>query len=216
MLARSVNAPQSCLKDSPSLCFRFRSLYLSNVTFGGSLQTSSKKSQNSLKEIDRIFTLGFVWENTFSLHFRVLETGWTLNFCHFQHVSTLRNFSFVGHSFLFLVVLFFASRLARSFFDSLPVDYSRTRIWLFGTSGPLRLPMSRFSFAMMANWNWSLQWIQECGSSIVWFVQNARFPRKFDPADCAIINYFNFNPDYVQVCTLTNDMLLRHNKLFQC
>ena len=64
VLARSVNAPQKCSKGSLSLCFRFGSLYLSSVTFGGLLEARCRRSKNSSKEIDNILTLWFFWENT--------------------------------------------------------------------------------------------------------------------------------------------------------
>ena len=51
---------------------------------------------------------------------------------------------------------------------------------------------------MVANRNWSLQCIQEHGGSIVWFGQNAEIPRRFDSLDCATLNFYDVNPEYVQ------------------
>ena len=50
-----------------SLCFRFKSLYLSNVIFGGLLKSEFNRSQNSQIE-------GFCWAKTLLLRSRILRT----------------------------------------------------------------------------------------------------------------------------------------------
>ena len=54
--------------------------------------------------------------------------------------------------------------------------------------GSLRLSMSKFSFAIIAKWNWSIQLFHWVGGSTVWFGQKAGIPRRFESVvDCAII-----------------------------
>ena len=55
-LAISAKAPQICSRDYLSRCFRFNNLCRSNVTFVFLTKAIAKKSQNSLKEICKIFT----------------------------------------------------------------------------------------------------------------------------------------------------------------
>ena len=47
--------------------------------------------------------------------------------------------------------------------------------------------MSKFSLAMMARWNWSIQLVDWVGGSTVWFSQKAGVPRRFESVDCAIL-----------------------------
>ena len=100
-------------------------------------------------------------------------------FSSFIHFSSAASCCFI--EFLFLVSL-----LAQSVSSSLPVVCSKIGICVSGTSG-LLIFMSRISFAYIAHWNWSLHWVQECGSSKVRFVQKWEIPRTFDTFDCAII-----------------------------
>ena len=54
--------------------------------------------------------------------------------------------------------------------------------------GSLQLSMSKFSFAIIAKWNWSIQLFHWVGGSTVWFGQKAGIPRRFESVvDCAII-----------------------------
>ena len=55
--AISAKAPQNCSSDYLSHCFRFSSLCRSNVTFVFITKAIARESQNSLKEICKIFTL---------------------------------------------------------------------------------------------------------------------------------------------------------------
>ena len=90
-------------------------------------------------------------------------------------------------SYCFIAFLFLVSLLVLSVSDWLPVVSSNIGICVSGTSGPLRLSMSRFFSAIIANWNCWLHWVQECDSSTVWFGQKEGIPRTFDSFDCAII-----------------------------
>ena len=77
---------------------------------------------------------------------------------------------FSAASYCSIAFLFLVSLLAQFVSTSLPVVCSKIGICVSGTSG-LLIDMSRISFAIIANWNWSLHWVQECGSSKVWFGQ---------------------------------------------
>ena len=138
--------------------------------------------QNSENDIARILTLGFFCVKTLfpslprsrnkidrsflSASVRLIP----LNFL----FSSLISFSSVD-SYCFIALLLLLSLLAFSASDSLPVACSKIGICVSGISGPCRLSKSRFSFAMIANWNWSLHWVQACGGSTVWFGQKGEF-----------------------------------------
>ena len=48
--------------------------------------------------------------------------------------------------------------------------------------------MSKFSFAIIAKWNWSIQLFHWVGGSTVWFGQKGGILRRFESVvDCAII-----------------------------
>ena len=194
VLAKSVSAPQNCSYDSRSFCLRFSSLYLSNVVLGGLLNAVSSNIQNSVNEIATFFTRGLFWAKTL---FPLLPSaknkiGWSflsasarlipLNFL----FSSLNRFS-SATSYCFIAILLPVSLLALYVSDLLPLICSRIVVFLSGTSGPLRLSMFRFFFAIIANWNWSLHWVQECGGSRVWFGQKEGIPRTIDWFDCTII-----------------------------
>ena len=179
VLARSVRAPQKCSYDSRSFCFRFNNLYLSNVVLGGLLNAASSRVQNSENFIAKILTLGFFCVKTLfpslpkarikidrsflSLSVRLIP----LNFLFF---SLIRFSS--ADSYCFIAFLFLLSLLAPSASDSLPVACSKIGICVSVISGPCRLSKSRFSLAMIANWIWSLHWVQACG---VWLGQKGKF-----------------------------------------
>ena len=55
-LAISAKAPQNCLRDFLSRCFRFSNLCRSNVTFVFLTKAIARKPQNFFNEICKIFT----------------------------------------------------------------------------------------------------------------------------------------------------------------
>ena len=93
--------------------------------------------------------------------------------------SSLIRFSSAA-AYYFIAFLFLVSILVLSVSDSLPVTCSKMGICVSGTSAPFRLSMSSFSLAIIANWNWSLIWVQESGGSRVWVGQKEGIPRTFD------------------------------------
>ena len=199
VLTRSLNTPQIASKNSLSLCFRFKSLYLSNATFESSLTARSKRSRFSLKKMDIILTPKFFWQIIFFLYSHGLEIRW---------ISASYRLPLFSHSepkiFFSSLTLFSSGPLHRvpsqSYFK--PSDWLppfRTHFLYIimrlgsGFLGPLvhsscQCPLM-LSFAMIVNWNWSLQCVQERSGSIVWFYQNAEIPRRFDSFDCATVNY---------------------------
>ena len=206
VLARSVSAPQNCSYDSRSFCFRFSSLYLSNVVLGGLLNAASSRVQNSENDIARILTLGFFCVKTLFPSFSRARNKIDRSFLSASVRLIPLNFLFSllirfssADSYCFIALLFLLSLLAFSASDSLPVACSKIGICVSGISGPCRLSKSRFSFAMIANWNWSLHWVQACGGSRVWLGQQGGITRTFESFECAIINYSNSMVLYVQV-----------------
>ena len=206
VLARSARAPQNCSYDSRSFCFRFYNFYLSNVVLGGLLNAAFSRVQNSENVIAKILTLRFfcvkilfpslprarneIDRSFLSASVRLIPLVFLL--------SSLIRFS-LADSYCFVASLFLLSLLALSASDSLPVACSKIGICVSGISGPCRLSKSRFSLAMIANWNWSLHWVQACGGSRVWLGQKGGIPRMFESFDCAIINYSNSMSRYVQL-----------------
>ena len=69
-----------------------------------------------------------------------------------------------------------------------PVRLFKIGIVVSDSKGSFRLSMSKFSLAMMARWNWSIQLVHWVGVSILWFGQKAAgIPRRIESVDCAII-----------------------------
>ena len=175
VLARTVSAPQNCSYDSRSFSFRFNNLYLSNVVLGG----LPSRVQNSVENVmAKILTLGFFYVKTLfpslpkdrnKIDRSFLSASVRLIPLNFFFSSLIRFSS--ADSYSFIAFLFLLSLLALSASDSLPVACSKIGICVSGISGPCRLSKSRFSFAMIANWNWSLHWVQACGGSSVWLGQ---------------------------------------------
>ena len=98
VIANSVKAPQNCSYDSQSFCLRFSSLYLSNVVLGGLLNAVSSNVQNSINEIAKIFTRGFLSAKTLLPLLPSAENKIGLSFCRLQLVSSHWIFSFLRWS----------------------------------------------------------------------------------------------------------------------
>ena len=100
-------------------------------------------------------------------------------------VSRLKSFS-PNFRRLALILCFWPAWFYRvSFSESWAVSI----IWVV-VSDPnfsFRISMSKFSLAMMARWNWSIQLVDWVGGSTVWFSQKAGVPRRFESVDCAIL-----------------------------
>ena len=153
ILTKFVNARQTCTKDSRSLCLRFRSLYLSKVVFGGLLKAVSNKSQNS----------GTNRWNFYPWVFR-------------RRVVRIKPMVTSYKLLLFSSFSFFIDTLLLGSFNCFFVAF-------FPSFPTLRLSMSWYFFAIIANWNWLLLWVQECGGSMVWFWLNEGINRGFDSLD---------------------------------
>ena len=182
VLAKYVRAPQKCSHDSRSFCFRFNNLYLSIVVLGGLLNAASSKVQKSKKVIAKILTLVFFCVKTLfpslpkarnKIDRSFLSASVRLIPLNFLFSSLIRFSS--ADSYCFIAFLFLFSLLALSVSDSLPFACSKIGICVSGISGPCRLSKSRFSLAMIANWNWSFHWVQACGGSRVWLGQKGKF-----------------------------------------
>ena len=81
LFAISASAHQKCSNDSLSLCFLFKSLCLSKVTFVVLTNAKDKFSQISLKKICRTLTLVNFWPNIFFPSFPRAKHSMDLSFC---------------------------------------------------------------------------------------------------------------------------------------
>ena len=149
---KSLRAPQICSYDSRSFYLLLIILYLSNVVLGGLLKAASSRDQNSVKEIAKI-SLKTLFPSLPRARNKIerifLSASVRLIPLNFLFSSLIRFSS--AASYCFIAFLFLVSLLSLSVSDLLPVTYSRMGICFSGASGPCRLSMSRFFFAIIAN-----------------------------------------------------------------
>ena len=170
MLPRIVRTTHD-LFASDLVVYIFRTWYWAVCSM---LRLVSSRVQNSENDIARILTLGFFCVKTLfpslprarnKIDRSFLSASVRLIPLNFLFSSLIRFSS--AYSYCFIVLSFLHYLLAFSASDSLLVACSKIGICVSGISGPCRLFKSRFSFAMIANWNWSLHWVQACGGSRV-------------------------------------------------
>ena len=169
--AMSAKAPQNCSSDFLSRCFRFSSLCRSNVTFVFLTKAIARESQNSLKEICKIFTL-------VNLCPKIL-------FPSFPNARYIIDRSFLSASFSRIPLNFLVSDLIEadsslsyrlccwvflSILDCLwlsnspSIGFSKLGGWGWCLyEGFIKFSMSIFSLAITAKWNRSLQSSQGMG-----------------------------------------------------